>query len=423
MSLDVTTSTDSAGSATGVSDKTGTAAPAQSAPATAEPSLQDVQMEAATRLLAGLSKSDDTVSPASDTTYTTDKTAKAGEQPRDPVTKRFVKGDTTGETDASATDKAAADTKTDAAADPAETDTKPTDAAPPAIAPPQSWAADVREKWATLDPVVQQYIVDRERDAHRQISRQGQELRQIADFAMPLATVAQQHEDYLKQIELPPHQALGNLLDFQRYMDANPQAAISYLAEKYGVTLPASAVPDAAGDDLPPDPQVLRLQQQLAATQNQLRQLETNLTARERQAMAERQERERVELDRQERQTMAAVNAFARKNPHFATLNADGDLIALVNVIRQSEPDLTTEQVLQKAYDRAVWANPRTRAIVVKDQQTQAERERAEKAKAAAAQAKQAGSINVRGAAASPPQSISVADAQKEVLRKYGMAS
>ena len=73
-------------------------------------------------------------------------------------------------------------------------------------------------------------------------------------------------------------------------------------------------------------------------------------------------------------------------------------------MIKGREPGLPIDKLLDKAYDRAVYANPQVRERVLADQRKAEAEKQQKEAAAKAAQAKKLSSMNVRtGASASTP--------------------
>ena len=134
------------------------------------------------------------------------------------------------------------------------------------------------------------------------------------------------------------------------------------------------------------------------ALQDKLHQLETNLT-----------QREQAQLNERKAQVAKEVEAFAAENPYFDEV-AD-DIIPLLNA---GIP-------LKDAYEKAVWANPMTRAKELARVQTEAEAKLKEKAKKDAEVAKKATSVNVNprdtGKAPTAPKG-SMEDTMRETLAK-----
>ena len=287
---------------------------------------------------------------------------------------------------------------------PAEPDTAQTAASEPAqsspaIAPPQSVSADVKELWPSLPPKAQEFIARREQEATAKISAQGNELKAF----QPLReTVSQLHQWGLapgKEAE-----AIRNWAVAQMALD-NPTTridALKSIAQSYGVDLaqiagqPKATDPAAQSvDDLFRDPRVDQLipalQQEIQTLKQQLGHVGGQVTARER---AETQHRERSAAD--------VVQKFSADKAHWSEL--EDEITHEVNFIRSKEPGLAIEKVLERAYDRAVYANPQIRERVLGEQR-KAEADKAAKELATKqAAAKKAASMNVRtGAAASTP--------------------
>lgn len=71
------------------------------------------------------------------------------------------------------------------------------------------------------------------------------------------------------------------------------------------------------------------------------------------------------------------------KYPHFNAVAED--MLALVPAIRQANPGMGAYQILEQAYDRAVYANPTTRALVLQANNAQTAAAEAERVRRAAA--------------------------------------
>ena len=127
-------------------------------------------------------------------------------------------------------------------------------------------------------------------------------------------------------------------------------------------------------------------------------QLETQLT-----------QREQAILNERKTQVAKEVEAFAADNPYFDEV-AD-DIIPLLNHGMQ----------LKDAYERAIWANPVTRAKEMARVQTEAEAKLKEKAKKDAEVAKKASGVNVRnrdtGTAPTAPKGT-MEDTMRDTLAK-----
>lgn len=289
----------------------------------------------------------------------------------------------------------------EAPAEPAQTAKPEPTQSSSAIAAPQSWSAEHQAKFATLPPDVQKYVHERETQASQLISRQGAELKTF----QPIREVY----DWVRSKGVPPGQEAQVIQNWASYQNAldNPQSrveAFRSLAQSYGLDLaqlagqPKQPDANAAVDDLFKDPRVdtmrAEMQREIHQLRQQLGQVGGQVTARE---QAEQQQRTQYVAD--------AVQRFASdpSRTHFSAL--EDEITHEVNFIKAREPGLPIEKVLEKAYDRAVYANPQIRDRVLSEQR-KAEADKAQKELAdKQAAAKKHAAMNVRtGASASTPR-------------------
>ncbi len=227
---------------------------------------------------------------------------------------------------------------------------------------PKSWAAEHHQTWASLPPQAQQYIALREKqmlDGLEQYKGHASVGRQMTEAIQPFMPALQ-----ARGIE--PAKAVQALLNAQAMLDRDPVAGLRKLASDYRVDLTKIA----AENTLPIDPVVAPLQERL-------QQLESKLTEREQAEMAIRREA-----------VASEVETFANDpaNAHFDEV-AD-DIAALM----KAYPNLS----LKDAYDKAVWANPVTRAKETSRLQQDTEKKLRENARLNALKAKTAASATVR---------------------------
>lgn len=263
----------------------------------------------------------------------------------------------------------------------------PVEPAKPVIDAPVSWSAEMKQKFGTLPPDVQEYVAHRDKETAQVLSRLGNTSKQ----AEPFFKVAEQHWDYLKSKGLDhPAAAFDRLVQFQRFMDQNPEAAIRRLAEGYGVSLGG---PEGA-ERTAPDPQVSRLQQQLEDANAQIMKLRSTFEA----------EQQRT-VDFQQQQVLNTIDEFARDKSDWNDVAAD--VVEMAMLARQQNPNATIKTLLQQAYDRAVWANPKSREARIKAEAERALKERQKKA------------TDARGAAAFNVSSAPVPAGQFQSERDY----
>ena len=276
---------------------------------------------------------------------------------------------------------------------------EPDKSSSPAIDPPQSWSAAVKAKWASLSPDVQSFIAAREKDAAAKISQQGNELKSFAPVRELYDAIRQMGVSAGHEPEI-----IANWARAQQILDHNPVEGLKWLANSYKVDL-AQLVGNKSGkaegeaiDDLFRDPRFDRIAPEVGELRNQIANLQRQLIARDNADQSVRQ-----------RQVEEIIETFSKGKEDWADL--EPDIVNEIAVMKRAEPDLPYEKLLEKAYDRARWANPDIRARIREEEQKKEretvaaeKRKEAEEAAKKADKAKKVASMNVRtGATASTP--------------------
>ena len=235
------------------------------------------------------------------------------------------------------------------------------------IKPPQAWSADDKSKWDSIPSEMQQVIADREREAHAKITRQGQELAKFKPLVEKLSGT--------KYGKMNQGEVLGKLIDAQVYLDKDPKAAVKWIAESYKVDLKelagVAAQPnsDDQFDDLFRDPRFDNVSQTLNETREELKRARAEIQ-RLGGYVNSQQEQQKQQTAAQQK---AAIEKFAKDKPHFEALQAEiADEVAF---IRSKSPELSIEETLSKAYQRAVNNSDTIREKMAEEKR---EKERAE---------------------------------------------
>lgn len=228
--------------------------------------------------------------------------------------------------------------------------------------PPPSWSKDTQALWATIPPAARQQILNREEQALRGIETYKQD----AQFGKPLKAVIEPFMPLIQARGIDPAKAVNALLNAQAHLDRDPKAGIMQIAKSYGVNL--AELVESQGQEPQLDPNTKALQERLAR-------IEENMTAAQ-----------QAELSRAREKTAAEVQAFASdpKHPYFDDVADD-----IVKLIKGGD-------TLEAAYEKAVWANPVTRAKEITRVQKEQEQTRREKLQKEAEAAKKAKAANVR---------------------------
>lgn len=264
---------------------------------------------------------------------------------------------------------------------------------PPAIAPPNSWSAEMKAKFASLPPDVQAYAAQRESDAHKQISQLGQTVKTLGELFEPLRQVCGQKG-------VSERDGLGFLLNAHSRLESNPVEAIAWLAQSYGVDLRQYVAQNGGDQSAYARSLVARAERAERTAQEALNRLNA---------------REHSEMERARASLISVIEDFAKDKPDFAEL--ENDVLIQVQAIRSAEPSLEPNAVLAKAYEAARWANPQVRTRLLDAQRQEAETKRVTEAKKKADEAKKAGSLNVKSAHGSSPARKG---SWEETLREVG---
>lgn len=276
--------------------------------------------------------------------------------------------------------------------DPATTGDPATDpaAADPAAEPPKTWRKEAAELWKTLPAAARQEIIKREADIFKGIEGYKTE----AAFGKSFREVLSPFMPIMEQYNLDPAVQVRQLLQAHQTLalgtPEQKSAFFAQLAQQYQIPLPGSADEPAYVD-----PAVKDLQSQVQSLHSKLSEADAS---RQAQVIAERQK---------EVETFAADPS----NLHFDEVSNDMVTLLQGGVCK----------TLPEAYEKAVWANPVTRAKEIARQQAEATRKAQETEAAKVAAARKATAANVRtsaksGSATAPLGSID--DTLNETLAK-----
>lgn len=258
--------------------------------------------------------------------------------------------------------------------------------APEAISAPSSWSKDKHEFWGKMPREAQEYYITRE----KQMLDGLEQYKGDAGFGKQLKEVFTPYKAFLNSQGIDEPKAVQYLMNAHYKLTSAPpsekQAYFNQLAKSYGLE-----VPSATQEQSNVDPHV-------KALQDQLHELKSTFT-----------QTQQAQLEEQRTKVSKEVELFAEGNPHFDEV-ADDIVMLLKGGLN-----------LKDAYDKAVWANPVTRAKELARVQTEAEAKFKEKASKEAAVAKKASAANVRsrdtGKAPTAPKGT-MEDTMRETLKR-----
>jgi hypothetical protein len=222
------------------------------------------------------------------------------------------------------------------------------------LTPPIGWSPASKAEFAKLPEHLKADIVKREKDIAKGLEAKALEVKRY----QPLEELLAPRRERWAMAGADEATAIKQLLAASDWLERDPASAIAYLAKQYNVT---SAQAGSQVNVAPqqntisrPSPEIVNLQHELLTLKEQLQ-----------------QQNQTVYVEQ--------VEAFAAdpKNLYFENVREDMGIL-----IREGRA-----KTLQEAYDRAIWANPETRAILIAEQASkggngaQEASERARKAK------------------------------------------
>ena len=239
---------------------------------------------------------------------------------------------------------------------------------PPAastLQPPKTWRPEAAAKFATLPPEVQQEVLKREEDIFKGLEGYKAD----ASIGKALKGVIQPYMHIYQAQNIDPMQQVSDLMRAHVALATGTpeqkQQFFQHLAKEYDV--------DLGGEAPYVDPQVAGLQKQLSDLQSRLN------------------GREQQEADKARTALQAEIDTFASDPVHQYFDEVANDIAGLLRSGAAKD--------LKDAYEKAIWANPITRAKeqarLTADAEAKAKAEAAEKVK----QARKATGANVKSSA------------------------
>lgn len=230
---------------------------------------------------------------------------------------------------------------------------------------PTSWAKEHHEQWGKIDPQTQEYIELRE----KQMLEGLEQYKGDSGFGKQMREVTEPYKAFITSQGVDAPKAVQFLLNAHyRLSTAQPadrQQYFAHLAQSYGIDL-------AAMQPAEPAPQI---DPAVKALQDEVGQLRQNVTAREQAAINEGKAK-----------ITAEVEAFSKDPKHQYFDECSEDIVALIKA----------GHTLEQAYEKAVYANPVTRAKELSRLQADNEKTLREKSKTEADAARKASATNVR---------------------------
>jgi hypothetical protein len=240
-------------------------------------------------------------------------------------------------------------------------------ASKPTVAPPAGWTAAEKAEWSKLSPAVQAAVSRREAQIDSGARQWSEQKQRYEAVLSPVTRAASRYG-------LSTEQGLNALLAAQAHLERDPADAIRTLARNHGVDLATLAGQPADGSErTTPQPDIAALVRQAVQP-----------------IVAPIHERFAAEDRHREQSTVSLVSDFAAAPGHEHFEAVHEHVLSLIPTIKAQNPAWTHNQVLDAAYDQAVWANPTTRQAMTEAKQHEAEQARVAEAKRRASSARTA---------------------------------
>ena len=243
-----------------------------------------------------------------------------------------------------------------------------------ALTAPKHWPKEEQEIFNTWDANVQHQVMDRYKAMEGDYTKKTQALAKYKKRNESLDEIYGPFRDDFQRAGMDEVAATRQLLAAHKYLREDPQQALKWLAQSYGVDLKA-VNDDTAVEDEYADPQMKAMQQQIAQLQG---------TINNQQQQAQNMQKQEVQAMIDNFQTAKDADGNL-KHPHFEVVQNQMSGLISSGVAKD----------IESAYEMAVYANPETRAKVLDEK---VKKETKQEVKAEAVQkAKKQQRVNVKG--------------------------
>ena len=244
---------------------------------------------------------------------------------------------------------------------------------------PKTWSEAARKAFEAADPEVKRELDALTKNLHGGFTKRMQALAEDARLAAELRQhLKPEHDQFFKSRGYTPGRALAELMGAYEASQRDPAAFVKNIIKTRGLTAEqlgftpsphgAQPTPEIPGQSSA-NPEVAEIRQQLSALTNawQTVQGQSRAHAQQRQAAAEQEVAQQI------------ANFIHEVDPSGVPTHPHWDAVQNhVLMIARDDPDLKDMKPmerLQAAYERAVYANPATRAFMIEAERKKAAEE------------------------------------------------
>lgn len=224
----------------------------------------------------------------------------------------------------------------------------------PKVKAPVSWSRKDRAVFEKLDPEAQEIVSRRELERDKALQRATTDRANLEKAVKPLIELSEKVKDISRVAKVKPHEFIDTLVQADQEARKDPVGFIERFAEANGVDLKilAEGDKDSAWDS------------EMHQAAQTIRQLQAQVEALSQQQQSITQQATQAQQQAQFAPGQAAVLQFFQ-GEKLQDLEADPHLLDRViveaEIIRRNDPGASPHEVLEEAYENAVYASPTLR--------------------------------------------------------------
>lgn len=226
---------------------------------------------------------------------------------------------------------------------------------------------NIRDRWGDLDAELKTVLTDQQTRMSQALAEAGKQKQAIGPI---YDKVLQAAKEFPQLAEMQPGQIADEVFDLARWassLQQDPVGSLLSMAEQHGAMdalkqrLGGTQQPQEGASEVS---EVAALKEQITGLQGQIQQL-----------MDPSRISEAVTQQVNQNSVQSEVQAFAASKPDWAEI--EPDLADFIPVAQRLQPEGTSRDILEAAYEMAKYALPNTRTRLLTERETRAAQERA----------------------------------------------
>ena len=226
---------------------------------------------------------------------------------------------------------------------------------PISLEPLHHWPEDVKGKFKTLPVELQQFMLDRHKETDSTFHSKSQELAKARARYSELDEVMEEHADVLATVGRTAPQLVAESIQLHQFAARNPVGFAQWFCERNGINLGQLQQQQTT--------QRAQIDPQTAAIQAKLEELDSWKSEREQREAQAEQLRQQQEIQSWAHEKSADGKAL---RPHVEAVI--GLMKPIIMSLREANPDAPDRQILQDAYERAIYADPNIRTQIINEE-------------------------------------------------------